>query len=115
VISIFPVGAPLVWIPASLWLLTQGETGWGIFMALYGGLVISSVDNVIRPWMIARGANLPLLLTLMGALGGVLAFGFLGLFLGPVVLAVGYTLMLEFAGTVEREGKTPSPPSPPAL
>lgn len=116
VISIFPVGAPLVWIPASLWLLTQGQTGWGIFMALYGALVISSVDNIIRPWAIARGANLPLLLTLMGALGGVLAFGFLGLFLGPVVLAVGYTLLLEFASEVEEEApQTPSAPRPPAL
>ncbi|WP_188965178.1 AI-2E family transporter [Neoroseomonas lacus] len=116
VISIFPVGAPLVWIPASLWLLTQGQTGWGIFMALYGALVISSVDNIIRPWAIARGANLPLLLTLMGALGGVLAFGFLGLFLGPVVLAVGYTLLLEFASGVEEEAsQTSSVPPPPAL
>jgi predicted PurR-regulated permease PerM len=115
VISIFPVGAPLVWIPASLWLFTQGETGWGIFMALYGGLVISSVDNFIRPWAIARGAKLPLLLTLLGALGGVLAFGFLGLFLGPVVLAVGYTLMLEFAGMVGKDPQDPSPPPPGAL
>ncbi|MBR0683340.1 AI-2E family transporter [Roseomonas eburnea] len=115
VISIFPVGAPLVWIPASLWLLTQGQTGWGIFMALYGGLVISSVDNVIRPWMIARGADLPLLLTLLGALGGVLAFGFLGLFLGPVVLAVGFTLMLEFAGGAEDGPEAPSALPPAAL
>jgi predicted PurR-regulated permease PerM len=110
VISIFPVGAPLVWIPSSLWLFTQGETGWGIFMALYGGLVISSVDNIIRPWAIARGARLPLLLTLLGAVGGVFAFGFLGLFLGPVVLAVGFTLVLEFAGQAPGEGQTPSPP-----
>ena len=112
VISIFPVGAPLVWIPASLWLFIQGETGWGIFMGLYGALVISSVDNFIRPWAIARGANLPLLLTLLGALGGVFAFGFLGLFLGPVVLAVGYTLLLEFAGGAAPETETPSTPPP---
>jgi predicted PurR-regulated permease PerM len=112
VISIFPVGAPLVWIPASLWLFMQGQTGWGIFMALYGGLVISSVDNFIRPWAIARGANLPLLLTILGALGGVFAFGFLGLFLGPVVLAVGYTLLLEFAGGAQDGGEGPSPPAP---
>lgn len=113
VISILPVGAPLVWIPASLWLLIQGQTGWGIFMALYGTLVISSVDNVIRPWIISRGADLPLLLTLLGALGGVLAFGFLGLFLGPVVLAVGFTLMLEFAGggTEGEPGRSPPPPA----
>lgn len=96
-ISILPVGAPIVWIPATIWLFVQGSTGWGIFMGLYGALGISSIDNVIRPMMISRGADLPLLLTLLGALGGVFAFGFLGLFLGPVVLAVGYTLALEFA------------------
>lgn len=96
-ISILPVGAPIVWVPATIWLFVQGSTGWGIFMGLYGALGISSIDNVIRPMMISRGADLPLLLTLLGALGGVFAFGFLGLFLGPVVLAVGYTLALEFA------------------
>lgn len=98
VISILPVGAPLVWIPATLWLLGQGSIGWGIFMGLYGALGISSVDNFIRPWLISRGADLPLLLTLLGALGGVFAFGFLGLFLGPVVLAVGYTLLRDWTG-----------------
>ena len=96
-ISVLPVGAPVVWIPATLWLFTQGQNGWGIFLGLYGALGISSVDNVIRPWLISRGADLPLLLTLLGALGGVFAFGFLGLFLGPVLLAVGYTLLQDWA------------------
>lgn len=97
VISIFPVGAPLIWVPATLWLFSEGSTGWAIFLGLYGAFGISSVDNVIRPWLIARGADLPLLLTLLGALGGVFAFGFLGLFLGPVVLAVGLTLLKDWA------------------
>jgi predicted PurR-regulated permease PerM len=97
IISILPVGAPLVWIPATVWLFSQGQTGWAIFLGLYGALGISSVDNVIRPWFIARGADLPLLLTLLGALGGVVAFGFLGLFLGPVLLAVGFTLLKDWA------------------
>jgi predicted PurR-regulated permease PerM len=97
VISILPVGAPLVWIPAAIWLFATGSIGWGIFMAVYGAAGISSVDNVIRPWLISRGADLPLLLTLLGAIGGVLAFGFLGLFLGPVLLAVGYTLLKDWA------------------
>jgi predicted PurR-regulated permease PerM len=101
VISIMPVGAPLVWIPAAIWLFVQGEWGWGLFMVVYGAAGISSVDNVIRPWLISRGADLPLLLTMLGAIGGVLAFGFLGLFLGPVLLAVGYTLLKDWAG----EGK----------
>lgn len=104
VISILPVGAPLVWIPASIWLFASGSTGWGIFLALYGALGISSVDNVIRPWLIARGADLPLLLTILGALGGVFAFGFLGLFLGPVVLALGYSLLKDWASTAPRPG-----------
>ncbi|NOG71091.1 AI-2E family transporter [Roseicella sp. DB1501] len=103
-ISIFPVGAPLVWIPATLWLLADGRTGWAIFLGLYGTFGISSADNVIRPWLIARGADLPLLLTLLGALGGVFAFGFLGLFLGPVLLAVGFNLLKDWAGE-------PAPPA----
>lgn len=102
IISIMPVGAPIVWIPATLWLFSEGQTGWGIFLGLYGVFGISSADNVIRPWLISRGADLPLLLTLLGALGGVFAFGFLGLFLGPVLLAVGYTLLKDWAS--EREG-----------
>jgi predicted PurR-regulated permease PerM len=106
IVSILPVGAPLVWIPATIWLFVQGETGWGIFMGLYGAFGISSVDNVIRPWLISRGADLPLLLTLLGALGGVFAFGFLGLFLGPVLLAVGFTLLREWA-----EEAAPGPPA----
>jgi predicted PurR-regulated permease PerM len=97
VISILPVGAPLVWVPATIWLFVQGENGWGLFMLIYGAAGISSVDNVIRPWLISRGADLPLLLTLLGAIGGVLAFGFLGLFLGPVLLAVGFTLLRDWA------------------
>ncbi|MDJ0391390.1 AI-2E family transporter [Roseomonas sp. E05] len=103
VISILPIGAPLVWLPAGLWLLSQGSTGWGIFLLLYGAFGISSVDNFIRPWLISRGADLPLLLTILGALGGVLAFGFLGLFLGPVLLAVGFTLLRDWA---EEEPQT---------
>lgn len=102
-LSVLPVGAPLVWLPAALWLFGQGSTGWGIFLLVYGAFGISSVDNVIRPWLISRGADLPLLLTILGALGGVLAFGFLGLFLGPVLLAVGFTLLRDWA---EEEPET---------
>jgi predicted PurR-regulated permease PerM len=97
VVSVLPIGAPLIWFPAALWLFSQGSVGWGVFMLLYGGLGISSVDNIIRPWFISKGADLPLLLTLLGALGGVFAFGFLGLFLGPVLLAVGYSVIKDWA------------------
>jgi predicted PurR-regulated permease PerM len=115
VISILPAGAPLVWIPATLWLFSQGQTGWAIFLGLYGTFGISSADNVIRPWLISRGADLPLLLTLLGALGGVLAFGFLGLFLGPVLLAVGFTLLKDWAADgLVAESEPPAGPSAPS-
>lgn len=100
-ISVLPVGAPLVWIPAALWLLAKGDTIHGIGLALWGGLVISSADNIIRPWFIARGADLPFLLTILGVLGGVIAFGFLGIFLGPVLLAVGFTVINEWLRVAE--------------
>lgn len=97
-LSVLPIGAPVIWIPATFWLLGTGHTGWGIFLGVYGALAISGSDNLIRPYFIARGAQLPFLLTILGVLGGALAFGLLGIFLGPVLLGVGYTLVAEFAG-----------------
>lgn len=102
-ISVMPVGAPLVWVPAALWLLAEGHTGWAIFLGAYGLVFISGSDNVIRPYFIARGAQLPFLLTILGVLGGALAFGLLGIFLGPVLLGIGFTLAAEFAGVSRPE------------
>jgi predicted PurR-regulated permease PerM len=103
-LAVLPIGAPLVWIPASIWLLSSGHVGWGIFLAIYGVGAISGSDSLIRPWFISRGAQLPFLLTVLGVLGGALAFGLLGIFLGPVLLGVGYTLVNEWArGTDPRQ------------
>jgi predicted PurR-regulated permease PerM len=102
--SVLPIGAPFVWIPASLWLLTSGR-GWaGALLAIYGVLFISGSDNLIRPYFIIRGTKLPFLVTLLGVLGGALAFGLLGIFVGPVLLSVGYTLVGEWTrpGSVTR-------------
>jgi predicted PurR-regulated permease PerM len=102
-LAVLPIGAPLVWIPASIWLLSSGHLGWGVFLAIYGVGAISGSDSLIRPWFIARGAQLPFLLTVLGVLGGALAFGLLGIFLGPVLLGIGYTLVNEWArGTDPR-------------
>ena len=98
-LSVLPIGAPVVWIPASLWLMNSGQMAWGIFLAVYGLVFISGSDNVIRPYFIARGAKLPFLLTVLGVFGGALAFGLLGMFLGPVLLGVAYTLVVEFSAT----------------
>lgn len=96
-LAVLPIGAPLVWIPAGLWLLAADHTGRGVFLLAYGAIVVSGSDHVIRPYFIARGAKIPFLLTVLGVLGGVLAFGALGIFLGPVLLGVGWMLLLEFA------------------
>ena len=105
-LAVLPIGAPVVWIPASLWLLGTGHTAWGFVLAAYGLFIISGSDNVIRPYFIARGAQLPFLLTILGVLGGALAFGLLGIFLGPVLLGVGFTLVAEFAGGEARTEPT---------
>jgi predicted PurR-regulated permease PerM len=96
-LAVLPIGAPVVWIPAAIWLMSSGHLGWGIFLAVYGVGAISGADSVIRPWFISRGAQLPFLLTVLGVLGGALAFGLLGIFLGPVLLGIGYTLVNEWA------------------
>ena len=101
-LSVVPVGPPLIWIPAAIWLFVQGFTGWAIFMGLWGLLVISMVDNVLKPMIISRGSHLPFMLVLLGVLGGVAAFGFVGIFLGPTLLAVGYRMVNEWVdGEVE--------------
>jgi predicted PurR-regulated permease PerM len=96
-LSPIPVGPPLVWIPAGLLLMSQGETAWGIFLLVWGAFVVSSVDNVLKPMIISRGSDLPFILVLLGVFGGVVAFGFIGVFLGPVLLALGFVLIKEWA------------------
>lgn len=95
-LSIIPVGPPIAWSIAAFWLYNQGDTAWAIFMVLYGIFVISSVDNVVKPILISHSSQLPLLLIVLGILGGVLAFGFIGIFLGPILLAVGVTLLTHW-------------------
>jgi predicted PurR-regulated permease PerM len=106
-LSVLPIGAPVVWIPAAIWLLTNDHVLRGVLLLVYGAVFVSGADGVIRPYFIARGAQLPFLITLLGVLGGALAFGLLGVFLGPVLLGVGFTLVKEFADQ-------PEPPLPQA-
>ncbi|HLO64445.1 MAG TPA: AI-2E family transporter [Azonexus sp.] len=101
-LSMVPIGPPLIWGGAAAWLYSDGQTGWAIFLVLYGLLVISSIDNFVKPILIARGAGLSILLIALGVLGGVLVFGFIGIFLGPVLLALGDMLLRRWL----REEKT---------
>lgn len=95
-LSMIPVGPPLIWGAAAFWLHGQGETGWAIFMVAYGVLVISSIDNIVKPILMARGAGLSILTIALGVFGGVLMFGFIGIFLGPVLLALGQMLLMRW-------------------
>ena len=103
VLSLIPMGPPLVWIPATLWLVGQEAYGMAIFLAVWGTFVISGVDNVLKPYLISRGGNMPLVVVLLGVFGGILAFGFMGLFLGPTLLAVAYSLLNDWVGKTEEE------------
>ncbi len=91
-LSMVPVGPPLIWGGAAWWLYSQGETGMTLFMIVWGVAVISSVDNFLKPVLISRTSSLPILLIALGVFGGILAFGFVGIFLGPVILALALML-----------------------
>ncbi|MGE5491629.1 MAG: AI-2E family transporter [Actinomycetota bacterium] len=95
-LSLIPAGPVLIWGGAAAWLYHGDQTGWAIFMVLYGILVISSIDNFVKPILIARGAGISILLIALGVLGGVMVFGFIGIFLGPVLLALGHALVKEW-------------------
>lgn len=99
-LSMIPMGPPLIWGGTAWWLYDQGYVGWSIFMVIWGTGVISGIDNFIRPVLISQTTNLPVLLIMLGVLGGVLAFGFVGIFIGPVVLTLGLTLVDRWSVSV---------------
>jgi len=87
-LALVPMGATLVWMPIAIMLLLTDRLWPGIGLLLWGLLVISTVDNVIRPIVISGASRMPFLLVMFGVLGGLAAFGAVGLFLGPVILSV---------------------------
>lgn len=97
-LSFLPSAPPLVWIPVTIWLASTGAYGYATFMAIWGIFVISGVDNILKPYLISRGGKLPLVLVLIGVFGGLLAFGFMGLFIGPTLLALSYSLVDDWIG-----------------
>jgi predicted PurR-regulated permease PerM len=86
--GIIPFAAPLMWGGVGVWLILTGHTVAGVILLIWGAVVIFCVDHFVRPLLISRGAQIPFLVVLFGVLGGLAAFGFVGLFLGPVILAV---------------------------
>lgn len=106
-VSILPIGPPLIWGGATLWLMHRGEPGWALFMALYGIFGISLVDNVVKPLLISRSSRLPFAVTFMGLVGGVFAFGVAGVFIGPILLALAIHLARQYSQEQNQEGDMP--------
>jgi predicted PurR-regulated permease PerM len=95
-VSLIPFVGPVVWIGLSLNLLAHGDTQAALGLFLWGALVVSWVDNLIRPLVISGPTRIPFLLVFLGVLGGLNAFGLIGLFLGPVLLAVSIAIWREW-------------------
>jgi predicted PurR-regulated permease PerM len=101
VLAVVPGGPLLVAAPAVFWLYYRGQVAWAIFVIVWI-LVVGNLDSVVRPFLISRGGGTtPLILIVLGILGGAIAFGLIGLFLGPTLLAVGYQLFDEWSSNSE--------------
>jgi predicted PurR-regulated permease PerM len=96
-LAVIPFGPPMIWLPAAMWLFAQDKPGMAIFMLIWGGLGISSVDNFLRPYLISQGSKMPFVLIFCGVIGGALTFGLVGVFLGPTLLAVAFRLIEEWS------------------
>lgn len=106
-LMIIPAAGTIVWLPISAWLLFEGETGRAIFIALWFLLFVGTIDNWLRPILISREVELPFVLIMFGIFGGLLAFGFIGVFIGPTLLATSYALMLDWLIQKEQEELQP--------
>ena len=100
VLSFVPGGPPIVAAPAAFWLYRQGSTAWAVFMMAWG-LMVGMLDNVVKPLLISRGGSTPMILVMLGVLGGALAFGVIGMFLGPTLVALGYSLFEQWSATAD--------------
>jgi predicted PurR-regulated permease PerM len=119
-LCIAQIGPVLVLVPATVWAFWADHTGGGVLLIVVT-VVVTTLDNVLRPLLIRMGADLPLLLIFSGVIGGLLAFGLVGIFIGPVVLAVAYTLLEAWMADgepvpVEAAAEAEEPPAaePPA-
>jgi predicted PurR-regulated permease PerM len=101
---IIQVGPLPVWIPITIWVFMQGHTGWGIFMIVYG-IVLLLIDSVVKPLLISKSGKLPFLVLFLGVIGGLFAWGFTGMFKGAIIVAVCYTIFINW---LERKEAIPN-------
>lgn len=112
ILCVAQIGALVVLLPVTVWVYSQSGPVWGTFFLIWS-IFCGTFDNFLRPILIRRGADLPLLLIFAGVIGGLVAFGIIGLFIGPVVLAVAYMLLAEWVGD-DTPAAAPSEPPPEA-
>jgi predicted PurR-regulated permease PerM len=105
VCGLIPFAAPAVWASVCVWLFVKGSNVAGIGLLIWGGIVMGWTDHFVRPFLISREAEIPFLIVLFGVLGGLAAFGLVGLFVGPVILAVLLAIWREWL----LESRKPAP------
>lgn len=96
--AVIQLGPFPVWLPVTIWLGFQGEIGWAIFTAVWGVVLLMGVDNIVKPMLIARSGQLPLLVLFVGVIGGLVAWGFTGMFIGATTLAILWTVLQTWLG-----------------
>lgn len=102
-LAIIPAAMTLLWLPVAGWLLLEGQTGWAIFIVAWFVLFVGTIDNWLRPILISREVELPIVLIVFGIFGGILAFGFIGVFLGPTLLSTGFAIVVDWMIHKEKE------------
>lgn len=96
IFSLVQVGPVIIWLPMSIWLYMNGQTYMATFVFLWGLIIVNVTDNIVRPLLVSKDSDLPAWLAFLGALGGLMQWGVVGVFLGPVIVAVGYEMMLKW-------------------
>lgn len=116
VLSIIPgIGSALVWLPAGIYLISMGHTAAGVGVLIWCGVVVSMIDNLMRPWLVGRDTQMPDLMILLGTLGGLFLFGAAGVIVGPIVAALFLTvweLYGEAFKSVLPDAPVPTPEAP---
>lgn len=110
-LAVIPGGPLLVVVPGAIWLVQQGETGWAVFLAVWSLAVGLSIDNVLKPIIIGRSSHVPFILIILGVIGGAAAFGLLGVFVGPTLLAVAHAVLRDWVA-VRTGAQSAAEPAP---
>jgi predicted PurR-regulated permease PerM len=104
--AVIQIGPLVVWLPVAVWLGYQGQTGWAIFTAVWGIVLLMGADNIVKPVLISRSGQLPTLVLFVGVIGGLAAWGFTGMFIGATTLAILWTVVQAWLArpAIERAG-----------